>query len=285
MLQKRIEKVISAQGLTQEGFAQEVGVSLERIKNLVLGRVQRLKPEEAEKIQRRFGYRAIWLMDGKGAMLLTKEEQALLMGAGAGAGLSDASAFIKREDITDKEKISQVQRAFIAYKQRDDAEFEEVLKNMMAEGGVLSTSFAKDDASYVVVPQYNIHASAGGGAIINDEAVVNHLAFKRDWIVRTMGCDPNCVALIETKGDSMSPTIESGDLLLLDTRRDTSPCDGLYVINLRGALLVKRLRIKLTGVVEVVSDNHLKYPPEMVTANELDRLMIVGRVVWHGARV
>jgi phage repressor protein C with HTH and peptisase S24 domain len=137
---------------------------------------------------------------------------------------------------------------------------------------------------FVFVPRHQVAASAGGGAVINDETVVDHLAFRRSWIAQTLGLDPLHLALIDARGDSMSPTIESGDLLLLDTRNGGAKSEGIYVINLAGALLVKRLRIRLSGTVEVMSDNP-KYSSETISGSELDRLVLVGRVVWHGRKV
>lgn len=137
---------------------------------------------------------------------------------------------------------------------------------------------------YVYVAKYDLHASAGNGAVIHDESVVDHLAFKRNWITRTLGLDPKSLALIDVAGDSMSPTINDGDLILLDTRPEHVRAEGIYVINLAGALLVKRLRMRLSGVVDVVSDNE-RYGTETISGEQLASLQIVGRVVWQGRRV
>lgn len=157
------------------------------------------------------------------------------------------------------------------------------LQDALVEGMALFSSGALS-GQYVEVPRYDVAASAGGGAVIRDEAVVDHLAFKRDWIVKELGLDAGHLALIAIRGDSMLGTINSGDLVLLDTRPGMGYSDGIYVIQLQGALLCKRLHFKLTGVVEVMSDNKA-YATEVVSAEELGRLTVVGRVVWHGRRV
>ena len=141
-----------------------------------------------------------------------------------------------------------------------------------------------DADEYVYVAKYDVQASAGNGAVIHDESVVDHLAFKRNWITRTLGLDPKSLALIDVAGDSMSPTINDGDLILLDTRPAHVRAEGIYVINLAGALLVKRLRMRLSGVVDVVSDNE-RYGTETISGEQLASLQIVGRVVWQGRRV
>lgn len=80
----------------------------------------------------------------------------------------------------------------------------------------------------------------------------------------------------------MSPTINDGDLILLDTREGQQTTEGIYAINLAGGLLVKRLR--LSGAVEVISDNE-RYGTETINGDQLAQLHIVGRVVWQGRRI
>ena len=140
-----------------------------------------------------------------------------------------------------------------------------------------------DWSAYIQVPQYDVRASAGNGALVHEENVVDHLVFKRDWIVRSMGLDPRRLALIDVRGDSMAPTINDGDLILLDTR-EAQQTEGIYAINLAGGLLVKRLRLRLSGAVEVISDNE-RYGTETISGDQPAQLHIVGRVVWQGRRI
>lgn len=141
-----------------------------------------------------------------------------------------------------------------------------------------------DWSAYLQVPYYDVHASAGNGAVVHEENVVDHLVFKRDWVVRGMGLDPKALALIDVRGDSMSPNINDGDLILLDTRPQARMTEGIYAINLDGGLLVKRLRLRLSGAIDVISDNE-RYGTETISGDQLAQLHIVGRVVWQGRRV
>lgn len=143
---------------------------------------------------------------------------------------------------------------------------------------------APDWSAYVQVPHYDVRASAGNGTVVHEENVVDHLVFKRDWVMRSMGLDPKRLALIDVRGDSMSPTINDGDLILLDTREGQQTTEGIYAINLAGGLLVKRLRLRLSGAVEVISDNE-RYGTETINGDQLAQLHIVGRVVWQGRRI
>lgn len=50
-----------------------------------------------------------------------------------------------------------------------------------------------------------------------------------------------------------------------------------------GILLVKRLRFKINGAVDVISDNQ-RYGTETLTSKEAEQLTVLGRVVWHGSK-
>ena len=283
MLSERLGKVLASAALTQEEFADSVGMGLERLRNLLRGKVAKLRSDEARAIQQRWGWRESWLKDGKGAAKLSKEEAELLVGAAAPLpALQMVSTALSKRGILGIAQVDAAQRLSLAYAKRNDAEFESVLIDALES---LATSGTPElGSAYIEVPRYDVRASAGGGAVIHDEAIVDHLAFRREWVVQQMGLDPKSLALITVRGDSMMGTIDHGDMVLLDVRPGQSYSDGIYIIQLSGALLCKRLHYTLSGMVEVLSDNP-KYAKEVLRAEELERLTVVGRVVWHGRRI
>lgn len=139
-------------------------------------------------------------------------------------------------------------------------------------------------ARYVRVPVYEIFASAGGGSLVQSEQVVDFLSFKRDWIKDSLGVPEKHLALISVKGDSMEPTLSDGDLVLIDISSQKIEASSIYVVQFWGALLVKRIQIKLDGSIIIKSDNPL-YDPENVSDELLDQLHVIGRVIWAGRRM
>lgn len=135
---------------------------------------------------------------------------------------------------------------------------------------------------FALVPRYDVAASAGHGAIVETEEVAEYLGFRRDWL-RSEGLDVDRLAIIRAVGDSMEPTIASGDTLLLDLS-DNQPADGVYALQIDGHLLVKRLQRRVTGSLLVTSDNSM-YPPHEVTPDQVNIAKVVGRVVWIGKRL
>lgn len=141
-----------------------------------------------------------------------------------------------------------------------------------------------DDQEYVSVPLYDVRASAGHGVAVHSEQIVNHLAFRHDWLRAQFGVSRPDIALIEVYGDSMSPTLSNGDLVLIDTRVERVVGSSVYVLQHDGHLLVKRIQQMMDGSLVIKSDNPA-YSPETVPAEQAGDVRVVGRVVWSGRRM
>ncbi|MGE5721574.1 MAG: helix-turn-helix transcriptional regulator [Sphingomonadales bacterium] len=136
----------------------------------------------------------------------------------------------------------------------------------------------------IVVPRLRVGASAGPGAINADERASAHFAFDPKWL-RTIGAgDVQRLSIIRVEGDSMAPTLVDGDEILVDTGSAQDHLrDGIYVLRIDEALMVKRLAINpASRRVSIRSDNPA-YPGWPDCA--LDSVDVVGRVVWAGRRV
>lgn len=136
---------------------------------------------------------------------------------------------------------------------------------------------------YVLVPRYDVTASAGPGALVASEQVVDHLAFKREWIKR-LGLEAGKLALITAKGDSMEPTVRDGYLLLVDLRQRQAHQDAIYILRFDSELIAKRLQRMFDGSVKIKSDNPA-YDEQLVPVDQVAKLNIVGKVVWGGGRM
>jgi len=85
--------------------------------------------------------------------------------------------------------------------------------------------------------------------------------------------------VIEADGDSMAPTIASGERVIVDTGHRTPSPDGLYAIrDTFGAIVVKRLQLLRSSRptrVKIISDNAI-HASEEVPVSELE---IVGKAL------
>lgn len=159
------------------------------------------------------------------------------------------------------------------------------LKAAQAEA---SHSVARDPAlppyGFVLVPRYDVAASMGNGTVIHSEQIVDHLAFREEWVRTELSANPKNLVLISAIGDSMEPTLRAGDLLLIDRSDAGVKQDAIYAFATNGELRVKRMQLKIDGSVVVKSDNP-QYDSEILTSKMAASLRIVGRVVWSGRRM
>jgi transcriptional regulator with XRE-family HTH domain len=135
-------------------------------------------------------------------------------------------------------------------------------------------------ADMIPLPYYaDVQASAGAGLSApswphSDAAV----AFDQRFL-REKGAAPDRCTVITARGDSMSPTIPDGSLLVVDHSQTQVSNGFIMVISLGDDLLVKRIRRRLDGLIDLISDNQA-YAPETLSPDMLQQLRVVGRVVY-----
>jgi len=137
---------------------------------------------------------------------------------------------------------------------------------------------------FVMIPRYDVTASAGPGAFQDSEKVTDVLAFKADWVRRELRTSPDKLALITAEGDSMDPTIRPGDVLLIDTSVDEIEQDSIYVVVIDGYVMVKRCQRLFRSGIVIKSDNP-NYDEIRIGPDETNEFIVAGRVCWVGRMI
>lgn len=141
-----------------------------------------------------------------------------------------------------------------------------------------------DGDEFAAVPRVAVEASAGAGAFNDEPEVVGKLAFRRDWL-RKIGMKPEKAMLITVTGESMMPDLEPGDLALIDQDRAEWEHNRVFaMVDLDGAVRIKRILLDGKKGLVLVSDNAAEHPPELRLGADADRVRPLGRVVWSGHR-
>lgn len=136
---------------------------------------------------------------------------------------------------------------------------------------------------YVLVPSYDVRASAGPGAVPEAETPETSLAFQARWARSIASGGLDQLAVIRVDGDSMQPTLSHGDHILIDRSDRTRLRDGIYVLRNDDVLLVKRLSLNpVSNRINLISDNP-NYPAWPDCAP--DAIDVIGRVIWVGRRL
>ena len=138
-------------------------------------------------------------------------------------------------------------------------------------------------AALVSVPRLAVEAAAGPGALGDQEEAVAKFGFDARWL-RSLTTTPQLVSAISVRGESMDPTLGEGDDILVD-RGDAAERlrDGIYVVRVDDALLVKRLVLNPANRrISIRSDNPAY--PSWENCNPAD-IVVIGRVIWAGRRL
>jgi transcriptional regulator with XRE-family HTH domain len=139
------------------------------------------------------------------------------------------------------------------------------------------------------VPELETRAGLGGGGVPArevrkegkhaDPLKSEGWVFPPSFVREQLHTSAARLLVLDTNGDSMTPTLMSGDRVIVDTGHKTPSPDGLYAIrdSFQG-IVVKRLQLmrKARPVrVKIISDNS-NHATEEVPLNELE---IVGKVL------
>ncbi|PTB82880.1 peptidase S24 [Methylophaga nitratireducenticrescens] len=138
--------------------------------------------------------------------------------------------------------------------------------------------------SFVRIPLYETTASAGQGSFIQDENITDSLIFKKEWIHNELHNSPGNLYLINIEGESMEPSLRPGDVVLVDHSDNTARRDGIYILRMGDALLVKRLQRLPGDIIKASSDNPAYQAFTIDLKKDSHEISIIGRVVWSGRR-
>lgn len=137
------------------------------------------------------------------------------------------------------------------------------------------------DLPAAMIDVHDVRASAGGGAVVEAEDVVERLSFPMGYLSRITRTNPRHLKIISVKGDSMHPTLHDDDVVMLDLSKTNLDYDGLFVLRFGDALHVKRIGRAPGGAIKVISDNDA-FPDQDMPRNEIEA---VGKVIWIGKKV
>ena len=151
---------------------------------------------------------------------------------------------------------------------------------------VRSPSAAPEGAGdTIAIKFFEAEPSAGFGSSPEEWDDGKNIVISRSFLSADLKVNHKTLFLVRIKGDSMEPTLSSGDVILVDYTPE-NPSPGIYVFLLQGMLLVKRLSVKDPQTFRVVSDNprhdSFDVPINRVcwgSANVDADLRIIGRVV------
>jgi phage repressor protein C with HTH and peptisase S24 domain len=134
------------------------------------------------------------------------------------------------------------------------------------------------------IKRHPVTVSAGPGAFVTEELGKPYFAFDERWLKALTPSGPANLSIVRVEGDSMTPTLNAGDDILVDLGDAGERLrDGIYVLRIDDALVVKRLALNPLGRSVTIQSDNPAYPdwPDC----GLDKINCIGRVIWSGRRI
>lgn len=152
----------------------------------------------------------------------------------------------------------------------------------------LPAPLAQKISSYrpvVEIERFEVSGSMGPGTEPPEMSmVVEHMSLDAGWVRQNLiYTSIDNLKLISGRGDSMAPTIRSGDALIVDTGVTTVDSDAIYYFLMRGQLHIKRIQRNLDGLT-IISDNGQYREIDVPATRENDIKVLAQIIYWWTGR-
>jgi phage repressor protein C with HTH and peptisase S24 domain len=131
--------------------------------------------------------------------------------------------------------------------------------------------------SFEYIPMVEARLAGGGGSLETSDRVLGYYAFRREWLAGKGSLES--MRLMRVTGESMEPTIEDNDVVMVDFSQADVMAGKIYAVRIDDEIVVKRLERK-PGRLVFVSDNRKNYEPLEIDLAEYSNVEVLGRVVW-----
>lgn len=243
---QRLRDLMEMRGFTQDRLAVRVGATQGAISQILNGKTQnsRFIPKLAETLDVNLG----WLLGTSDIFvdLLAPDDQ------------EESDARLARRIV----ETTNVREAVDAAERPYHAETKEGVRPKPAE----MMEIREIDLAY------------GMGGTFLDAQVVQEvmIEFPARWIRQFTDADASMLVFARGDGDSMSPTINDRDIVLIDQRhRDINRQDRIWAIAYGEIGMIKRIRAMPDGSYKIMSDN-AAVEAEIAVDGEMH---VIGRVV------
>jgi phage repressor protein C with HTH and peptisase S24 domain len=149
---------------------------------------------------------------------------------------------------------------------------------------MMTQEMSSEMQNVAMIPLLDVIASAGPGIENNLPYEIEKLPFPRSWL-RKIGLAEEHARFLDSRGDSMEPTIPDGAITLVDIRfQGQARKNGIYVVVDGNNVRIKRIAIGWQGAIQLLSDNE-RYQMEQLAPPDAEALVVAGKVVWAGGEL
>ena len=132
----------------------------------------------------------------------------------------------------------------------------------------------------IMIPRLDLYASCNPNEHQNEynAAMIELISVNRQWVSRYCGeVNQKALRVYGIDGDSMSPTLEDGDSVIIDTSVNRIYADSVFAFDWDGCTYIKRVQ-RIGRLLKIISDN-THYEPWTLNPEEERGFRVIGRVV------
>ncbi|WP_084629181.1 S24 family peptidase [Neptunomonas japonica] len=136
-------------------------------------------------------------------------------------------------------------------------------------------------SKFIKIPIIEASLAAGAGSYATEDVISEYMEIGRDRLEKYQ-INENTATIAPIRGESMEPTLISGDLLLVNTSVRKPISGKIFAFDFDGDLRIKRFNKRLDGSWLISSDNEDKnlYRDEVVSAHNINQLRIIGQAAF-----
>ena len=291
-------------GFKVSDFAEKLGIQYRTYQSYERG--ERKPPLELlEQLVYKYGVNMNWLLTGEGEMFSSSVQPV--------ADSPDVNTFWNkkmndliserlkkiREQINPNasafaRQLNILQTTYVKYERGERKPPLELLEQLVlkygvnrnwlltGEGEMFSSSNPSSPECFEIPVLGDVKASMGYGVTVFEQNRTGIYPVSRQ-LAEDLNLNIKKTEMIFASGDSMAPTIEGGDSLLID-RSKTEIHDGkIYCVRINGELYAKRLQFVPPSTVVVISDNRKYKSFDVDLSKEINYdFEIIGEVRWWG---
>ncbi|MBT5265986.1 MAG: helix-turn-helix transcriptional regulator [Rhodospirillaceae bacterium] len=135
---------------------------------------------------------------------------------------------------------------------------------------------------FIAIPE--VRVASVRGSVSQYEPKGDVWYFSNDWIRHSLAARPEDLKVVAIEGDSMEPSLLTGDRVIIDVSRRTPTPPGMFVLHDGVGLVAKQLEFipnsePPTILVRAVNPAYQAYERAMEDLN------VIGRIVWLSRRL
>lgn len=272
---ERIEAEMKRREWSEGELARRAGIPQPTVHRIIKGESKSPRQENIQAIAKAFGCSIEWLWSGVGKAPLGSQE----------ADPSSAANKVRQMLEKHGRGLPAEARQQILQAVEEAASPEQ---EAASPSNVITADFSRPGrgGDEIRIAHYDVRAALGGGQVVPDypEMMPDLLVSKKH--LQELGVtysDASHLKMLTGFGQSMAPTIQHLDPMIVDVSIRDFQGDGIYAFSWHGHFYVKRLQVADSEHFEMISDN----PSHKDRLIRIDDTYIQARVllVWNAKKV